>query len=134
MLALSPHQRTQIARAYHAGVRPSELGREHGISTALVIMIAKRYDRVKSERRKPGPKARQQIAAPPPMQEPVAPPCAVVVLDGIKVFEEPADREYRIGASPRKTRVRLPYIEMHARWLAGGEGATKPRTRQGISG
>jgi len=50
-LKVHPVERANIAREYFAGVRLSEVARDHGISPSLALIIAKQWERKRLERR-----------------------------------------------------------------------------------
>lgn len=58
--------RMKIARAYWAGGKPTEVGKEFGVTAPHVLMISKRYDRERHEmrRERPNPPRRDREPAP----------------------------------------------------------------------
>lgn len=66
-MSLSIATRTNIARAYLAGCKPSDLAAEYGIKPAHIALIAKRYDadRYQARKRGTGGRPARIITAPP---------------------------------------------------------------------
>lgn len=69
-LKLNPMARTQIARAYHAGARPTELAKHYGVSAPYVLAAVRSYDRKQQDRKDRIAARRHRLERPTPVVEP----------------------------------------------------------------